>query len=96
MHPSHKAFYFLIDLEEWKLAYEFSKNIKDLNCVHLNLIRLVNNKEPKDDCSDWVYEINEQSIFNYTDFIKDNKLDYYSQKLVYKIMEIMFNDHFHR
>lgn len=105
MKPSHKAFYFLIDMEEWELARIFGSKL-DVDKTHFNLLKLIIGEQPKRyvrrgrsimaDCPMWLFDITPTSILEYNKFIIDNDIDdYYSQKLtesaMYKIFERRFN-----
>ena len=105
MKPSHKAFYFLIDLEEWNFAYLIGSKLVGLDKTHFNLLKLIVGEYPKryvrrgksivSDCPLWLFDITPTSILEYNQFIIDNDIDdYYSQKLtevaMYKIFERRF------
>jgi len=94
MKPSLKAFYYLIDMEEWKLAYTFAHKIDGIDRVHLNLIRVISGNYPFMDCPSWFYDVTEHTIFEMDEFLKDKGLDYYGRKLAEKFIEAKFNTHF--
>lgn len=104
MKPECKAFYFLIDMEEWDFAYEIGQRL-DIDKTHFNLLKVILNIPLKryirrdrsitSDCPIWIFDITPYSIFEYEVFIIDNSIsDYYSCKLVKIAMERVFERKF--
>ena len=95
MKPSQKAFYFLIDMEEWDLAFEISKNVSGLNSLHVNLVRIINDQPPQDIYPEWLLNIPPHTIFEFDEFVSAHiDKDKYSNKLLWVIIQKRYKKHF--
>lgn len=81
-------------MEEWDLAFEISKNVSGLNLLHVNLVRMINNKPFQGIYPEWLLNITPHTIFEFDEFLHSKDLDRYSNKLLWVIVQKRYEQEF--
>jgi len=88
-----KAFYFLIEKQNWEFACIVLDKLPNVNKTHANIVMLMNGLVPID-CEEWLLEIDQYSLFEYSKLESIYNLDRYTHLMLWFLVEKKYNEFF--